>query len=262
MPIHDWTRVRAGIFHHFHQRWIGTIADSLNELLPPDKYYALAEQVTDEAVPDVLTLETVNGPPDDLREDGLGPFVGSYGTDGTDGGVALQAVPPRTSVVSHLSEADLLLRKQNRVAIFHAASGDRVVAFLEIISPGNKSADEPMRKLLRKSVDALRRGCHLALLDLLPPGTFDPRGLHDRLWTELGGEAFTPPPDKPLTLASYRSAGDITAYVEPVAVGGGLVDLPLFFTGDRYVNVPLAETYAASYAGVPLRWRRVIEGEV
>ena len=23
MPIHDWTRVDAGIFHHFHQRWIG-----------------------------------------------------------------------------------------------------------------------------------------------------------------------------------------------------------------------------------------------
>jgi hypothetical protein len=25
MPIHDWTRVDAGIFHHFHQQWIVAI---------------------------------------------------------------------------------------------------------------------------------------------------------------------------------------------------------------------------------------------
>src|SRR5208337_5053320 len=23
MPVHDWTRVSAGIFHHFHLEWIG-----------------------------------------------------------------------------------------------------------------------------------------------------------------------------------------------------------------------------------------------
>jgi hypothetical protein len=26
MPIHDWTRVNAGIFHHFHHAWIEDIA--------------------------------------------------------------------------------------------------------------------------------------------------------------------------------------------------------------------------------------------
>jgi hypothetical protein len=35
MPIHDWTRVDAGIFHHFHQRWIGVITDVLNQRLLP-----------------------------------------------------------------------------------------------------------------------------------------------------------------------------------------------------------------------------------
>lgn len=30
MPIHDWTRVEAGDFHHFHQRWIQDIAAALN----------------------------------------------------------------------------------------------------------------------------------------------------------------------------------------------------------------------------------------
>ncbi len=30
MPIHDWTRVPAGLFHHFHQDWSIEIARTLN----------------------------------------------------------------------------------------------------------------------------------------------------------------------------------------------------------------------------------------
>ena len=30
MPIHDWTRVDAGIFHAFHHDWITEIARALN----------------------------------------------------------------------------------------------------------------------------------------------------------------------------------------------------------------------------------------
>jgi len=30
MPIHDWTRVEAGIFHLFHHAWITEIARALN----------------------------------------------------------------------------------------------------------------------------------------------------------------------------------------------------------------------------------------
>jgi hypothetical protein len=29
MPVHDWTRVSAGTFHHFHQAWIVEISNSL-----------------------------------------------------------------------------------------------------------------------------------------------------------------------------------------------------------------------------------------
>jgi hypothetical protein len=44
MPIHDWTRVEAGIFHDFHHGWIEEIKRTLNAGLLPDDYYALAEQ--------------------------------------------------------------------------------------------------------------------------------------------------------------------------------------------------------------------------
>ncbi len=64
MPIHDWTRVNAGIFHHFHHRWIAALSDALNEgVLPPD-YYALAEQIAGGLGPDVITLQQpTNGAP-------------------------------------------------------------------------------------------------------------------------------------------------------------------------------------------------------
>ena len=62
MPIHDWTRVDAGIFHHFHQRWIGVVTDVLNQRLLPTEYYALAEQQGAGFEPDVLTLKASEAP--------------------------------------------------------------------------------------------------------------------------------------------------------------------------------------------------------
>ena len=62
MPIHDWTRVPAGIFHHFHHDWITEIARALNGGLLPDAYDAMAEQQAAGFGPDVLTLQTPDGP--------------------------------------------------------------------------------------------------------------------------------------------------------------------------------------------------------
>src|SRR5438309_823998 len=40
MPIHDWTRVEAGIFHDFHHGWIADIKRALNAGVLPPNYYA------------------------------------------------------------------------------------------------------------------------------------------------------------------------------------------------------------------------------
>jgi hypothetical protein len=55
MPVHDWTRVEAGIFHDFHHEWISTIRRALNDELLPAEYYALAEQQAAGFGPNVLT---------------------------------------------------------------------------------------------------------------------------------------------------------------------------------------------------------------
>ena len=57
MPIHDWTRVDAGLFHAFHQRWISALCDALNTGGLPRGYFALPEQNIRGPIPDVLTLQ-------------------------------------------------------------------------------------------------------------------------------------------------------------------------------------------------------------
>ena len=73
-----------------------------------------------------------------------------------------------------------------------------------------------------------------------------------------------PPPDKPLTLAAYV-AGDISAdlgtvcYVEPVAVGDVLPDMPAYLDPDVYVPVPLEAAYLTAWATCPADMRTLVE---
>ncbi len=59
MPVHDWSRVGAGVFHDFHLTWNVEIKKALNHgVLPPD-HYAISERIVGDAVPDALTLQAV-----------------------------------------------------------------------------------------------------------------------------------------------------------------------------------------------------------
>ncbi len=57
MPLHDWTRVNAGLFHHFHQGWCWAISSALNRGQLPDGYTALVEQRSGTKEADVLAIE-------------------------------------------------------------------------------------------------------------------------------------------------------------------------------------------------------------
>src|SRR6266446_6806583 len=57
MPLHDWTRVPSGLFHHFHQSWTIRISDALNSGRLPKGVAALVEQKTGPLEADVLAIE-------------------------------------------------------------------------------------------------------------------------------------------------------------------------------------------------------------
>jgi len=247
MPIHDWTRVTAGTWHAFHLSWIAEIQLALNGGLLPADYYAQAEQIAGPLGPDVLTLQMpdtpVNGAADQPSNSG--------------GGVAVSVAPPRMRMTAEAEMNDYVLKR--RTLVIRHASGDRIVALLEIVSPGNKASRHGLRSFVEKAVEALYRGYHLLILDLFPPSRRDPNGIHAAIWSEFSDDSFELPAGEPLTLAAYSAGPRKRAYVEPTAVGRELIDMPLFLEDEIYVNVPLEATYRAAYRGVPRRWQRVLD---
>lgn len=215
--VHDWTRVDAGIFHAFHHVWIAEIQRSLNAgLLPPD-YYALPEQIAGGLGPDVLTLQL----PADEAPAPANPT----------GGIA------KAVVIRHSSD-------------------HRVIAILEIVSPGNKNNRHGMNAFVSKAVEILRARVHLLMIDLFPPGARDPHGVHRLVWDEFIDSDFALSADQPLSLASYIAGDWPEAFVEPLAVGASLPDMPLFLTPEVYVPVPLESTYQAAWETQPAYWRK------
>ena len=245
MAVHDWTRAGAGVFHDFHGSWVAELKKALNAAVLPENYYAMAEPGAQDISPHVLPTQA----------------CGSVSTPldrGPRGATAVKETPPKVRFTAVADESEAYALKRRSLVIRHTA-GDVIVALVEILSPGNKNRQRAFERFLDRAFSALRNGYHLLLVDLHPPRPHDPRGIHGALWAEFEAAPFDPPPDKPLTLASY-SAGTIPrAYVETVAVGSMLPKMPLFLDEDWYVNVPLETTYGEAYQSVPERWRRVLE---
>src|SRR5262245_44188502 len=130
MPIHDWTRVGAGIFHDFHHSWIGTVSKALNTAALPPDYYALIEP-------------TMPVSPDVVFEPGLDESSPEIAPSG----VRASTDPPKVRLTAK-TDMEFYRRKQNTVTVRHV-SGDRIVAMVEVVSPGNKAARNALRSFVR-----------------------------------------------------------------------------------------------------------------
>jgi hypothetical protein len=246
MPVHDWTRVDAGIFHDFHHEWISTIRRALNDELLPPEYYALAEQQAAGFGPDVLTLH------------GTGIAGGDRPSTGDAAASAnLLLAPPKARFTAE-SAGEFYRRKKSTIVVRHV-SGDEIVAIVELISPGNKASRNALRALVEKACQLLEQKIHLLIVDLFPPTKRDPNGIHAALWDEIADEPFTLPANQPLILSSYESSLSVKAYVETVAIGERLPSMPLFLEPGAHVLVPLEATYEVAYTAVPRRWKSVVE---
>lgn len=144
--------------------------------------------------------------------------------------------------------------------IIRHTSDHRIIALIEIVSSGNKVSQHAFRTFVQKASACLEQGIHLLVVDLFPRTPRDPDGIHTAIWQDLTGEEVAVPADKPLTLASYTGGPVNVAYVEPVAVGEVLIDMPLFLIPEDYVSVPLATGYVRAYEGVPQFYRSILEG--
>lgn len=245
MPLHDWTRVPAGLFHHFHQSWSIRIADALNAGRLPSGTVALVEQRSGYWEPDVLAIEAKGTTSDRDFE--------------TNGGVAVLQ-PPVTRIMQRTDKL-IYAERANRIVVRHHLG--RIVAVIEIVSPGNKDSRAALRDFVDKAVQFLQKNVHLLVVDLFPPTPRDPLGIHKAIWEELSEQPFTFPAGKDRTLASYETASEWAAYVEPIAVGDSLPDMPLFLTRELipnvHVMVPLESTYQTTWEATPKELRVAVE---
>ena len=242
MPMHDWTRVEPTIFHHFHQRWAAAIADALNAGRLPTGLSALIEKHSGGLVPDVLAVERRTRRRSKQRPGGT-------------------LTVPRTRMQVETSGA-VQVRLANRVAIRHRLG--EVVCIIEIVSPGNKASKLALREFVEKTTGFLQAGVNVLLIDPFPPGPRDPYSLHKVIWDEYEDVPFDLPADERLLLAAYR-AGDAlaelspVAYLEPLAVGAVLPDMPAWIDRDTFVDVPLESSYNEAWVNSPADFRYLVE---
>jgi len=57
MPMHDWTKVSAGVYHNFRYLWLASIMDRLNAGLLPKGLFAMAEQGVDDPEDDLTMTD-------------------------------------------------------------------------------------------------------------------------------------------------------------------------------------------------------------
>jgi hypothetical protein len=237
MPIHDWTRLEAGDFHDFHQGWVVNLAKALNGGLLPSAYMAMIERVSGRPILDVDIPQTHE------------PKSGS-------GGIAIAEAPPTARLIARVETPDYA-RRADRVVIRHGRG--KVVAIIEIVSPGNKASRHALRSFVEKAAEILSQGVNLLVVDLFPPTPRDPQGIHKAIWDEFVDEPFEMPAGKPLIVASYIGGDIPTAYVESVGIGDPLPAMPIFLSDTRYIPAPLDPTYLEAWAVFPRMLKELIE---
>jgi len=249
--MHDWTLVPAGIYYDFHNSWITELRNWLNGGQLPEEFYAVGEQRAGAIGPDVLTLQAKDyepGDPEAKFPDGSGSIL------------AIADAPPKVKATISL-DADLAFYslRQRRITIRHT-SGDDIVAIIEIVSPANKHSRTEINRFLEKMTTIAASGVHFLVIDPFPPGTFDPLGLPMAITEQLGMQTNQArlPTSESRSLFSF-DAGELTAYVEPVAVDQEIASMPLFLMPGRYLSLDLEFTYRESYQFFPTRFKQVLE---
>lgn len=210
MPVHDWTRVYAGLFHDFHQSWAVHTKNAMNAGLLPTGMTALVER---------------------------------------------DARPAKSDQSSKERYADLA----NQIVVKHKLG--RTVAVIEIVSPGNKDSKRAFKEFIDKTLQFINAGVHLLVVDLFPPTKRDPFGMHRAIWDEFEDEdeLFEFPPGKDRILASYDAGREKAAYVEPIAVGDVMPDMPLFLFEGGHIKVPLAAAYETTWSVLPRDLQVIVE---
>jgi len=255
MPLHDWSRVDSGIFHNFHLLWISRINAHLNETLLPEPYYAIAEPVLGEAVPDVITLQEQNV----ASSTSVAPGGQQPGLLEEESQSAV-ALAPAQVLVQDLGPPVPYAFLARQISIRDSLRNDRVLAVIEVVSHANKASRAHSERFLEKSLSLLARGIHLLILDVQAATSLVPHGFHEKLCEAYGATAPPLPEGRALQAASYEVLPNaiVRAHIAPLGIGDRLPEMPVFLLPHQYVRLPLESPYLEAFTSLPRKFKALL----
>jgi uncharacterized protein DUF4058 len=210
----------------FHSSWATKIADALTERWLPPNY--IAEE------------HAHMGPSVEID---VGTFERDSPTGGVVGTVAPKVwAPPAPDVVLPSVVPDTF-----EVRILNTDTGPRLVAAIELVSPGNKDRPAERRAFATKCASYLYQGISLILVDIV---TSRRANLHDEVLRLMeAGEAARMAPEVFLYAVAYRplhrgDKDEIDVWRSPLALGQPLPEMPLSLRPDLVIPVDFEATYA------------------
>src|SRR5947209_10092644 len=208
----------------FHSSWATWIGDALTERWLPPNY--IAEEHAHLGPSVEIDVATLKRPGSANREEG-GPARAAVGT--------VVWAPPAADGVLPAVFPDTF-----EVRVLSTDTGPRLVAAIELISPGNKDRPTERRAFATKVASYLYQGISVIIVDIV---TNRRANLHNEVLRVMeANESLQLPAETSLYAVAYRplrrSHGDeIDLWRAPVALGAALATLPLGLRADLVIPV-------------------------
>ncbi len=233
MPLLDHFHPPLSTQRHwesFHASWAVKLADTLTEqVLPPHFIAEAVVHIGPSVEIDVATLE--RSPEREITGNGTGTLaVSSRVWKATAPSLEIPATFPNTF----------------EVRVFNIEGGPRLVAAIELVSPGNKDRAEERRAFCVKCASYLHEGVSLVTVDVV---TTRRANLHNEMMRLMEvGASFELTGEQSLYAMAYRPVRRdeknlIDAWTFPLALGHALPVMPLALGGDLVVPVDLESAY-------------------
>lgn len=231
MPLRDHFRpplARQHSWEELHGQWPGVIVGKLNSFLPPEFAAAPRVHLGSAFEIDVSAFELEN--------------PAAWRPQSPDnGGVAMAVAAPAGAMV--LLDGDFPTPSEYEVLVYDVSLERRLVAAIEIVSPGNKDRPESRRAFVNKCESLLYQGIHVAIVDLV---TIRSANLYRELAAQIG--AALPRLEGPIYAVSLRSLRQrerwrIEGWEHELVLGRPLPTLPLWLSDNFHVLLELESTY-------------------
>ncbi|ETX04157.1 DUF4058 family protein [Candidatus Entotheonella palauensis] len=226
MPLHHWPNARVP-WRSFHNHWIVRLVEYLNADVLPSGFQARPTELIIGIEPDLLRLQDSDQPETDRQ-------ISSQSTLGE--ATTTAVLPPPA--------------ERPMVGIYSAYDTNRIVAVIELVSPGNKDGPEAVKHFVEKALFLLQEGVHVMVIDVIRlPRQAMRRPILKRLGLNDEGDSHQ------IWVSSYCSLPDsepqphlkVREWAHTVDVNASLPDLPLFLrTDQQWVMVDLESTYQAT----------------